>query len=92
MVNFILYRVLTVVNKMESFEDDTYCLYFDIYSLNRDVYGNNNGAVDNSYYYSTESSAATDPNLTKLSSGQAIVRPYEHDGIRTFQLIRYTVN
>ena len=85
------YNKLTVVNKMESCEDGTYHLYFDIYSLSREVYGNNNGAVDNSYYYRNKSSAEADPNLTSLSSGQATVRPYENDGIQTFQLVSYTV-
>ena len=85
------YNRLTVVNRMESLGDGTFELQFDIYSLNLDVYYANNGAVDAGYYYTSASAARADANLTWKAAGTALVRPYNHDGYQTMQLIRYTV-
>ena len=86
------YNKLTVVNKMESLGNDTYELSFDIYTLNLDVYYSNNGAVDSGYYYTTADGARADYNLIWKASGTALVKPYDHDGIHTMQLIRYSVS
>ena len=88
----ILKRGEKLVIDSESTENDLADsgLRYDL-TLPLSRYYANNGAVDAGYYYTSASAARADANLTWKAAGTALVRPYNHDGYQTMQLIRYTV-
>ena len=87
------YNRLTVVSHIDPPEngDYRYQMYFDIYKLDIQEYMKANGSVDSSYYYLSASQAANDSRLTWENSGVALVKPYNNNGVDTYQLDSYFV-
>ena len=85
------YSCLSVADSLRSLGDGTYAVTFRIYSVDEFSMG---GAMveDKSYYYLNAQGAATQAGLTYCGSGTAVVRPYNKDGIDSYQLISYQLD
>ncbi len=84
------YNRIAIARTAESLGNGTFRLNFDVFSL--DIREYHAKGIDWSYYYMTTAQAYSSSNLTWLSSGTAIVKPYKYYDRDTFRLIEYSMN
>lgn len=83
------YNHMTVAEEMWLQADGTYVVKFRIYAAGT-AYGAGPGAIgDSSIYYLTPEKARNDPGVTYYRSGIAVVKPYQHNGRASYQLVAY---
>lgn len=83
------YNHMTVAEEMWLQSDGTYVVKFRIYTAGY-AYDAGPGTIgDSSIYYLTPEQARTDPGVTYYRSGIAVVKPYEHNGRASYQLLAY---
>ncbi len=87
------YTAFTVVTKLEPDADGCYLATFQIYEVDLDEYWSL-GGVDRSYYYMNIAGASDmvkAGRITAVNSGQAVLRPYNNNGVASYQLVRYVL-
>lgn len=52
----------------------------------------NDDGVENRYYHLTASEAEKRAELIQEASGVAVLKPYDNNGVQTFQLISYKLD
>ncbi|MBR4309268.1 MAG: hypothetical protein IKT58_06710 [Oscillospiraceae bacterium] len=86
------YPYFTVVDEMYHLEfDGTYLVYFKVYSLDLDLYFENNG-IAYKYYCMTDSQASSTGEITYCYSGCAEVKDYDGGTFQSYQLLSYTLD
>lgn len=80
---------LTIIDSMYDRGDGTYNVYFDVYSLDYDLYYSY--GISSDYYYLTADDVYYTNELTYCYSGQAVVRDYDGGSYQSYQLVEYDV-
>lgn len=86
------HNMLTIVDTLKKDKDGIYHFDFYIYELDINTYWDNNGWIDDHYYYLTNKEARKTKELKKIGSGTAAGIPSEYYGHHTYKLLMYKLD